>query len=66
LTTSNTAALSVTSRSPGQAPRPSTAGPLRVFFGAEPLGMMHQLYAERLKTWEQWADVAAEAQGAQG
>ncbi|WNM31696.1 SDR family oxidoreductase [Streptomyces sp. Li-HN-5-11] len=40
--------------------------PLRVFFGAEPLGMVHQLYAERLKTWEQWAGVAAEAQGAQG
>ncbi|MBE8519315.1 SDR family oxidoreductase [Amycolatopsis sp. H6(2020)] len=36
--------------------------PLRVFFGTAPLGMVPQVYAERLKTWEDWADVATEAQ----
>ncbi|MFM9608266.1 SDR family NAD(P)-dependent oxidoreductase [Streptomyces niveiscabiei] len=37
--------------------------PLRVFFGASPLQIVPQVYAERLKIWEEWADVAAEAQG---
>ncbi|MDX3383186.1 SDR family oxidoreductase [Streptomyces niveiscabiei] len=37
--------------------------PLRVFFGASPLQIVPQVYAERLKTWEEWADVATEAQG---
>jgi NAD(P)-dependent dehydrogenase (short-subunit alcohol dehydrogenase family) len=38
--------------------------PLRVFFGTAPLQLVPQVYAERLKTWEEWAEVAAEAQGA--
>ncbi|MDX2653354.1 MULTISPECIES: SDR family oxidoreductase [Streptomyces] len=37
--------------------------PLRVFFGTSPLQLVPQVYAERLKTWEEWADVATEAQG---
>ncbi|MER6711314.1 SDR family oxidoreductase [Streptomyces sp. NPDC006129] len=37
--------------------------PLRVFFGTAPLQQVPQVYAERLKTWEEWADVATEAQG---
>ncbi|MEH0468258.1 SDR family oxidoreductase [Streptomyces sp. B21-097] len=37
--------------------------PLRVFFGSSPLQLVPQIYAERLKTWEEWADVATEAQG---
>ncbi|MDX5567526.1 SDR family oxidoreductase [Streptomyces sp. ID05-04B] len=37
--------------------------PLRVFFGTTPLQLVPQVYAERLKTWEEWADVATEAQG---
>ncbi|WP_149824639.1 SDR family oxidoreductase [Streptomyces tailanensis] len=37
--------------------------PLRVFFGTAPLGMVPHVYAERLKTWEDWADVSAQAQG---
>ncbi|MBT2337152.1 SDR family NAD(P)-dependent oxidoreductase [Variovorax paradoxus] len=35
--------------------------PLRVFFGTLPLQIVPRLYAERLKTWEQWAAVSAEA-----
>jgi NAD(P)-dependent dehydrogenase (short-subunit alcohol dehydrogenase family) len=38
--------------------------PLRVFFGTAPLHLVPQVYAERLKTWEEWADVATQAQGA--
>lgn len=37
--------------------------PLRVFFGAFPLQYIHQTYAERLKTWDEWTDVSAEADG---
>ncbi|MFE7901041.1 SDR family oxidoreductase [Streptomyces sp. NPDC057424] len=37
--------------------------PLRVFFGAFPLHYVPQVYADRLKTWEEWADVATQAQG---
>jgi NAD(P)-dependent dehydrogenase (short-subunit alcohol dehydrogenase family) len=37
--------------------------PLRVFFGTSPLHLVPQVYAERLKTWEEWADVSAQAQG---
>ncbi|WP_316959560.1 SDR family oxidoreductase [Streptomyces sp. TRM68367] len=37
--------------------------PLRVFFGTSPLHLVPQVYAERLKTWEEWADVATQAQG---
>jgi NAD(P)-dependent dehydrogenase (short-subunit alcohol dehydrogenase family) len=37
--------------------------PLRVFFGAFPLQYVHQTYAERLKTWDEWAEVSAEADG---
>ncbi|MET7985156.1 MULTISPECIES: SDR family NAD(P)-dependent oxidoreductase [unclassified Streptomyces] len=35
--------------------------PLRVFFGSVPLQVVQPLYAERLKTWEQWAGVSAQA-----
>ncbi|MGW0823859.1 SDR family oxidoreductase [Streptomyces sp. NPDC002845] len=38
--------------------------PLRVFFGTAPLHLVPQVYAERLKTWEEWADVSTQAQGA--
>lgn len=38
--------------------------PLRVFFGTAPLYLVPQVYAERLKTWEEWAAVSAEAEGA--
>jgi hypothetical protein len=37
--------------------------PLRVFFGAFPLHIIPQVYAERLKTWEEWADLATDAEG---
>ncbi|MCW2820075.1 MAG: short-chain dehydrogenase/reductase [Marmoricola sp.] len=37
--------------------------PLRVFFGAGPLGIAKADYESRLKTWEQWQDVAELAQG---
>jgi NAD(P)-dependent dehydrogenase (short-subunit alcohol dehydrogenase family) len=37
--------------------------PLRVFFGTSPLHLVPQAYAERLKTWEEWADISAQAQG---
>lgn len=36
--------------------------PLRVFFGTLALQLVPQLYAERLKTWQDWADVAARAE----
>ncbi|MDQ0834564.1 NAD(P)-dependent dehydrogenase (short-subunit alcohol dehydrogenase family) [Streptomyces achromogenes] len=38
--------------------------PLRVFFGTAPLHLVPQVYAERLKTWNEWADVSTQAQGA--
>ena len=38
--------------------------PLRVFFGTTPLAVVPPVYAERLKTWEEWAEVSAEAEGA--
>ena len=38
--------------------------PLRVIFGTPPLHLVPQVYAERLKTWEEWADVSTQAQGA--
>ncbi|WP_037682126.1 SDR family oxidoreductase [Streptomyces griseus] len=38
--------------------------PLRVFFGTAPLHLVPHIYAERLKTWEEWAAVSAEAEGA--
>lgn len=41
------------------APQP----PLRVFFGTLPMHVVPQLYAQRLKTWEDWAGVAAQADG---
>jgi hypothetical protein len=34
--------------------------PLRVFFGTLPHYVVPQVYAERLETWEAWAEVAAE------
>jgi hypothetical protein len=37
--------------------------PLRVFFGAVPLGIAKADYENRLKTWEEWQPVAVEAQG---
>jgi NAD(P)-dependent dehydrogenase (short-subunit alcohol dehydrogenase family) len=37
--------------------------PLRVFFGTAPLPMVQQAYAERLKIWEEWSQVSAQAQG---
>ncbi|MFF0014980.1 SDR family oxidoreductase [Streptomyces sp. NPDC005374] len=37
--------------------------PLRVFFGTAPLQVAPPVYTERLKTWEEWAKVSAEAEG---
>ncbi|MCW2756529.1 MAG: short-chain dehydrogenase [Nocardioidaceae bacterium] len=37
--------------------------PLRVFFGKLPLGIATQDYEGRLKTWNEWQDVAIEAHG---
>ncbi|WP_068062109.1 SDR family oxidoreductase [Nocardia xishanensis] len=37
--------------------------PLRVFFGSMPLEIIPGIYADRLKTWADWAEVAVEAQG---
>ena len=37
--------------------------PLRIFFGAAPLGIAKADYARRIETWEEWDDVAQLAQG---
>ena len=37
--------------------------PLRVFFGTAGLPLTRAEYAQRLETWEQWNEVAVEAQG---
>jgi NAD(P)-dependent dehydrogenase (short-subunit alcohol dehydrogenase family) len=37
--------------------------PLRVFFGAPPLQIAKDRYAQRLKTWEEWNDLSVAAQG---
>jgi len=37
--------------------------PLRVFLGSPPLPLARQRYAERLATWEKWADLSNAAQG---
>ncbi|ANP52927.1 NAD(P)-dependent dehydrogenase (short-subunit alcohol dehydrogenase family) [Streptomyces griseochromogenes] len=37
--------------------------PLRVFFGAQNNEMLQQVYADRLKTWADWQDLALEAHG---
>ncbi|MFF8196407.1 SDR family NAD(P)-dependent oxidoreductase [Streptomyces bobili] len=39
--------------------------PLRVFFGTVPLQVIPQVYAESLKTWEEWAELSAEAEAGQ-
>ena len=36
--------------------------PLRVFFGKAPYEWIQEVYAERLKTWAEWAEVSAEAE----
>jgi NAD(P)-dependent dehydrogenase (short-subunit alcohol dehydrogenase family) len=41
----------------------ATEPPLRVFFGAGPLGIATADYESRLKTWNDWQDVAVIAQG---
>lgn len=37
--------------------------PLRIFFGAAPLGIAKADYAGRIETWEKWDSVSHEAQG---
>ncbi|WP_214318761.1 SDR family NAD(P)-dependent oxidoreductase [Nonomuraea sediminis] len=37
--------------------------PLRVFFGAQGLPIVQQVYADRLKTWTDWHDLSMEAHG---
>lgn len=37
--------------------------PLRVFFGAAPLGIAKADYADRIATWERWQPLAERAQG---
>ncbi|MFF2130676.1 SDR family oxidoreductase [Streptomyces olivochromogenes] len=39
--------------------------PLRVFFGTDGLEIAKNLYADRLKTWDDWAHVSQRAQGVQ-
>jgi hypothetical protein len=39
--------------------------PLRVFFGTQGNEMLPQVYADRLKTWADWGDLAVRAQGGQ-
>jgi NAD(P)-dependent dehydrogenase (short-subunit alcohol dehydrogenase family) len=39
--------------------------PLRVFFGTYPLPFIQDTYAKRLKTWDDWTELSAEAAGAQ-
>ncbi|MGW1786240.1 SDR family NAD(P)-dependent oxidoreductase [Streptomyces sp. NPDC002143] len=39
--------------------------PLRVFFGTQGNEMLPQVYADRLKTWADWSDLAVRAQGGQ-
>lgn len=38
--------------------------PLRVFFGTQPLQLIKEVYADRLRTWTQWEHVSREAEGA--
>lgn len=38
--------------------------PLRVLFGAHAYEFTQHVYAERLKTWAEWADLSTEADGA--
>ncbi|HWW73500.1 MAG TPA: SDR family NAD(P)-dependent oxidoreductase, partial [Duganella sp.] len=42
----------------------AAAPPLRIFLGAMNIHVARQTYAERLATWERWADVSAQAHGA--
>jgi NAD(P)-dependent dehydrogenase (short-subunit alcohol dehydrogenase family) len=37
--------------------------PLRVIFGTHPYQAAQQVYADRLKAWAEWSELAAEAQG---
>ena len=37
--------------------------PLRLFLGAYPTQLAPKVYAERLKTWEEWKDVSVAADG---
>jgi len=41
----------------------SDAPPLRILFGTGFYPMIQQAYADRLKTWADWQDLSAEAQG---
>ncbi|GAB7045568.1 SDR family NAD(P)-dependent oxidoreductase [Catenuloplanes indicus] len=36
--------------------------PSRVFFGTMPLQVVPQIYADRIATWQRWADLSAEAE----
>ncbi|MGI5219261.1 SDR family NAD(P)-dependent oxidoreductase [Nocardia sp. CA-290969] len=40
--------------------------PSRIFFGTFPLQIVPQLYADRVKGWQEWAEVSAEAEAGQG
>lgn len=40
--------------------------PLRLLLGSKPLPLIRQVYAERLKSWAEWADISHEAQGGGG
>ncbi len=42
----------------------AAAPPLRIFLGAMNIHVARQAYAERLATWEKWADVSTQAHGA--
>ncbi len=37
--------------------------PLRIFLGKLPMSLLKEKYAEKIKLWEEWNDVAEEAQG---
>lgn len=38
--------------------------PMRIFFGSYPHAVVPPIYAERLKAWEEWAELSAEAETA--
>jgi hypothetical protein len=40
--------------------------PLRVFFGTLAHQVVPQVYTERLKTWEDWAELSAQAETSRG
>ncbi|MFI7504748.1 hypothetical protein ACIBVL_41020 [Streptomyces sp. NPDC049687] len=55
--------ISIRATAPSISSPETDTPPLRVFFGTEGLDMIPHVYAERLKTWQDWAHVSTLAQG---